>query len=191
VIPTPVAGCTSHLAPGVWSGPFDWQFSLTTDSALSGNGSLRAEITLDVECNGNFTGTAVTASYSAQGSLGSVQALTCTMTKPPVADFTGRVVAMGDGLHLVIPIGTWREGITTCKSPAGQPQVIDLAGQALVPADVKVESVSEGKITGSTWLADPALRAIEDRIHSFLPNAKITITTQGRWVLEHRPGNTP
>lgn len=191
VIPTPVAGCTSNLAPGTWSGPFDWRFNLTTDSALSGNGSLRAELTLDVECNGNFKGTAVTTSYSAQGSLGGVQALTCTMTKPPIADFNGRVVALPDGLHLIIPTGSWREGITTCKSPAGQPQVIDLAGQALTPADVKVESVSNGKIAGSSWLADPALQAIEDMIHNFLPNAKVTITSQGHWELEHRPGNTP
>lgn len=191
VIPTPVAGCTSNLAPGTWSGPFDWQFTLTSDNNLAGGGSLRAQLTLEIACDGTFTGTAVTSSYNAQGTLGDLPVLTCTMAKPPIADFVGRVVALPDGLHLVIPTGSWREGSTSCKGPIGPPQVQDITGTKLDPADVKVETITDGKITGSQWLSDPALNSIKNTIHGLFPNATVQITTQGHWELEHRAGNTP
>jgi hypothetical protein len=191
IIPTPVAGCTSNLAPGAWQGPFDWQFRLTSDSGLTGDGSLKADLTLDVACDGTFTGKAVTTQYSAQGMAAGVRVLTCTTPEKPVADFSGRVVPMPDGLHLVIPGGTWQAGIVTCTSPIGAPQTQQLAGQPIGPADIKVDTVSDGKITGSQWLSDPALAAIQEKVHTILPNAQVTITTTGHWELLYHPINTP
>jgi hypothetical protein len=191
VIPTPVAGCTSNLAPGTWSGPFEWSFTLTADNGLAGNGSLRANLVLDVECDSTFTGTATTQSYTAQATYAGVKALTCSMTKPPVADFTGRVVAAPDGLHLAIPGGRWREGILVCSGPFSAPYTINLAGQPIDAADVMVETVAEGKIGGSKWLADPALKAIRDQIALLMPNVNVDIISQGRWELSYHPVNTP
>ena len=163
IIPTPVAGCTSNLAPGSWQGPLDWQFKLTSDSGLTGDGSLKADLTLDVACDGTFTGKAVTTQYAAQGMAAGVRVLTCTTPEKPVADFSGRVVPLPDGLHLVIPGGTWQAGIVTCTSPIGAPQTQQLTGQPVGPADVRVDTVSDGKITGSQWLSDPALAAIQEK----------------------------
>jgi hypothetical protein len=191
IIPTPMAGCTSNLDRGLWQGPFDWQFSLTSDSGLTGDGALKANLSLDVACDGTLIGTATTVSYNARGLFLGRPVLTCDATTEPVGDFTGRVVAMPDGLHLLIAGGKWREGVIACSNPAtaSAPQTQDLAGQPIDPADVRVETVSEGKITGSQWLANPALAAIQEKVHTILPNAKTEITTTGHWELIYHPTN--
>ncbi len=191
IIPTPVAGCSSHLAPGTWAGPYDWSFTLTSDNGLTGNGSLSADLSLDIACDGTFTGTATATKYNAQAHLASVQVLTCSMTTPPIADFMGRVVVQPSGLHLLITGGTWRQGATVCKSSLSAPQTQDLTGFSVAPLDVQIETISENKITGSQLLSDPALNIIKEKIASFFPNANVTITTQGHWELTYNPTNTP
>jgi hypothetical protein len=191
IIPTPMAGCTSNLARGLWQGPFEWQFALTSDSGLTGDGAVKANLSLDVACDGTLTGTATTVSYNARGLFLGRPVLTCNATTEPVGDFTGRVVAMPDGLHLLIAGGKWREGVIACSNPAtaSAPQTQDLTGLPIDPADVRVETVSEGKITGSQWLADPALAAIQEKVHTIFPSAKTNITTTGHWELIYHPTN--
>ena len=186
-----MAGCTSNLARGLWEGPFNWQFALTSDSGLTGNGALKANLSIDIACDGALVGTATTVSYNATGFFFGRPVLKCDATTMPVGDFTGRVVAMPDGLHLLIAGGKWREGVIACYNPAtaAAPQTQDLAGQPIDPADVRVESVSEGKITGSQLLTDPALAAIQGKVHTILPSAKTNVTTTGHWELLYHPTN--
>ncbi|MEO8288707.1 MAG: hypothetical protein ABI670_19995 [Chloroflexota bacterium] len=191
IIPTPIAGCTSNLASGRWTGPLDWQFKLTSDSNLTGDGSLIANLSLDVDCDGTFTGTAATTTYSARGMVSGVRLLTCSATKNPVADFNGMVVPMADGLHLAITGGRWREGTVVCNSPVGAPQTQELTGQPIDPSDIKVETVSDGKITGSQWLSDPALNAIREKVRSVAPGATVDVASTGHWELTYHPINTP
>jgi hypothetical protein len=191
VIPTPVAGCTSNLAPGMWQGPAESQFTLTSDNGLTGNGDVKANLSLLVKCDGTFTGTATTTDYAAHGSLNGLPVQTCTATESPVVTFQGKVVPESDGLHLMIPGGTYQAGAISCQGPVGAPQVQNLKGQSIGPADVKVESVSQGKISGSQWLPDPTVDIIKEKVHSYFPNATITVTTTSHWELDYKPANTP
>ncbi len=193
IIPTPVAGCTSNLAPGTWQGPLEWHFDLTSDSGITGNGALKANLSLVVNCDGTFTGKASTTDYTAQGSINGLPALTCSTPESPVAEFTGRIVPKAGGLHLVIPGGDWQAGVVSCYNPATAhaPETVNLTGKPIGPADIKVESVAEGKISGSQWLPDPVVDVIKEKVHAIFPNAKVTVTSTGHWELDYQPGNTP
>jgi hypothetical protein len=190
IIPTPVAGCTSNLAPGLWQGPATSQFVLTSDNGLTGNGNVTANLSIVVKCDGTFTGTATTTDYAAHGSLNGIPVQTCTATENPVVTFQGNVVPAADGLHLIIPGGVYQAGAISCKGLGGAPQVQQLKGQSIDAADVKVESVSEGKISGSQWLPDPTVDIIKQKVHSIFPNATITVTPTSHWELDYKPVGT-
>jgi hypothetical protein len=192
IIPTPVAGCTSNLAPGRWEGPLEWQFNMVADQ-ITGAGALKADLALNVACDGTFVGTGTSTSYSGNAYAGPVKAMTCSATILPIADYTGRVVAMSDGLHLLVDGGTWRQGKIECASliSPSPAQAQDLTGQPLEATDIKVETVSEGKITGSQWLGDPGSEFIREKVREVLPNSNPTITGKGHWELLYHPQNTP
>ena len=185
VVPTPVAGCTSNLTPGKWTGPLREQVNFKGEG-ITGSAVISANMALNVECNGAFTGTETTTGFTAQGNKGLLRVLTCSAPKLPVATFTGKQVVRPDGLHLLIDGGKFTSGTILCKSPLLADKTEDLTGRVINPTDIKVESFSQGKITGSEWLADPLTELVLAEIHASLPNAQIQTTNTGHWELTYQ-----
>jgi len=181
-LPTPAPGCASILTPGKWKGPLEEQVKFSGEG-LTGSGAIKGDITLDVVCNGAFTGTAATTSFSATANKGPIKVLTCTATKQPAGNFNGKQEARPDGLHLLISGGQFTAGTVTCKSILFPDKTEELKGRTINPTDIKVEGISATVITGTQWLADPVVDAVLSKVYEIMPDAQIESTSTGKWVL--------
>jgi hypothetical protein len=185
VVPTPVAGCVSNLRPGRWTGPVEEQVKFKGEG-FTGRGTIRGETVLDVVCNGAFTGTTTTTSFTAEGFKGPIKLMTCTSTVAPAADFNGKQEVRPDGLHLVVSGGRLTKGTVKCTSPLLPDRIEQLTNRAVNSTDIKVEGVAQNVISGTNWLADPLTDAVLEEIYATNPDAQIETTSTGKWVLTYQ-----
>jgi hypothetical protein len=144
---------------------------------------IRGDLALDVVCNGAFTGSVNTTSFTAQANKGPIRVMNCTASTQPAAIFNGKQVVRPDGLHLYITGGRFTKGTVVCSSPILPDRTEQLTGRPINPTDIKVETVSEGKITGSQWLANPLVDAVLAEVFAANPDAEIETTSTGHWEL--------
>jgi hypothetical protein len=181
-VPTSVPGCTSRLAPGTWSGP-DEEHMTMQGEGYNGSGVVSATTTLNVRCNGAFTGTTSVTNFSAKGGKGFITLANCSAGVNPVADFNGTQEVRPDGLHLLITGGRFTKGTITCKIPLQPNRVEDLTGRTIDPTDIKVETVSQDMIGGSEWIAGAVNDIILEEVYRTNPNAQVNSASEGMWVL--------
>jgi len=184
-VPTSVPGCDSHLAPGTWSGPDEEHMTLQGEG-YNGSGVVSATTTLNVRCNGAFTGTTSVTNFSAKGGKGFITLATCSAGVNPVADFYGTQEARPDGLHLLITGGRFTEGTVVCKIPFQANRVEDLTGRTIDPTDIKVETVAKDTIGGSQWIAGAVNDIILEEVYKTNPNAQVDSASEGAWVLRYQ-----
>jgi len=183
-VPTSVPGCDSHLAPGKWSGPDAERMTITGD--YTGSGVVTATSTLNVRCNGAFTGTSTVTSFNAKGGKGGLTLATCSPSVNPVADYNGKQEVRPDGLHLLVTGGHFTKGTIVCKVPLQPNRVQSLIGRTIDPTDIKVETVEQDKIGGSQWIAGAVTEVILQQIYQFDPNAQVEVASNGKWVLNYQ-----
>ena len=70
--------------------------------------------------------------------------------------------------------------------PILAPRTENLTGRPINPTDVKVESISDGKITGSEWLADPLTDAVLEQVYAIDPNVQVQTSSTGHWELSYQ-----
>jgi hypothetical protein len=181
-IPPPAPGCTSRVTPGSWQGPVTVQFT-ARGSGLTGLGNIAGTIDMQVACDSTFTAVLTVTTYTAEGRAGPARLVACSAVEQPIADFTGVVVPMADGLHLVGLAGKWRQGATRCTGPAvPTPQTQVLTGTPLDQADFKVDRIQGDSMSGTAnFIAAPVERFIREQVDLIRPGTQLAVTTTSRW----------
>jgi hypothetical protein len=151
-----------------------------------GSGVMSGTTTLNVVCNGAFTGTTTVTSFSAKGGKGFVTLATCSPRVNPVAQYNGKQEVRSDGLHLLVTGGRFTKGTIVCKVPFQPDRVEELTGRSINPTDIKVETVSEDRISGSQWLSSAISDVILQEVYKTNPNAQVEVANTGKWVLERQ-----
>jgi hypothetical protein len=178
---------TSPIAPGDWIGSLQWGFTMS--GPLTGQGGAGGPVQLAVACDGSFTGVVQINEYSAKITGNNIAVLTCSMSKPPIADVVGRVESGSDGKRLNITGGKFRQGVTQCSNPVAPAQPTDLTGKPVTPSTIKIEAETPTRISGSQWVPDASYVTLIQQLQSVYKDLHVTYT--GHWQLDLQPLNTP
>ncbi len=187
-LPSFNAGCGSPIEQGTWTGALSWGFTLTSP-ALKGSGLASGPVQLNVACDGSFTGIVQVNSYSANISGNNVAILTCSTSKPPIADIAGRVEEGPDGKRLNITGGTYRQGVVLCANPITAARPTNLADGPVAPTTVKIETMTANKIGGTQWVPDASYVSTIEQFRKVYQNVQIVYN--GQWELTRQEVNSP